>query len=253
MRKEMIVSARGEMQVYRDPATLARALADFIVATAGLAMAERGAFRIALSGGHTPQATYELLGGEPLRTEISWSDTFIYFGDERCVPPNDEQSNYRMVERALLERIPIPPANVHRIRGEIDPGLAANEYGSTLRADLGNAPHFDLMLLGLGKDGHTASLFPGISPDSDDEALVRAVYAETDAMWRVTVTPKVINLSHAVAFAVQGSDKAQILADVYEGPIDPVKYPAQIVRPESERLVWFVDELAAGMLRKKTH
>jgi 6-phosphogluconolactonase len=241
------------MRVYRDPAALARALGDYIVATSGLAMAERGAFRIALSGGHTPQRTYELLGSEPLVNEVSWADTFIYFGDERCVPPTDEQSNYRMVERALLEHAPIPPANVHRIRGEIDPGLAANEYGSILRADLGNAPQFDLMLLGLGKDGHTASLFPGTPPDADDAALVRAVYAEPDAMWRVTMTPKVINLSRSVAFAVQGADKAQILAEVYEGPPDPMKYPAQVVHPEGGRLTWFVDELAAGMLRKKTH
>ena len=245
--------SQGEMHVYRDPAALARALADFVVATAGLAMAERGAFRIALSGGRTPQATYELLGREPLRNELSWSDTFIYFGDERCVPPIDEQSNYRMVERALLSHIPIPPANVHRIRGEIDPGLAANEYASILRADFGDAPHFDLMLLGLGKDGHTASLFPGTPPDTDDEALVRAVYAEADLMWRVTMTPEVINLSRAVVFAVAGPDKAQILAEVYEGPSDPVKYPAQVVHPASGRLTWFVDELAAGMLRKKTH
>ncbi|HVR46629.1 MAG TPA: 6-phosphogluconolactonase [Candidatus Binatia bacterium] len=247
------MSARGEMHVYRDPAALARALADYVVATAGLAMAERGVFRIALSGGHTPQTTYEVLGREPLRAEISWSDTFIYFGDERCVPPNDEQSNYRMVQRALLQHVPIPPANVHRIRGEIDPGLAANEYGSILRADLGNAPHFDLMLLGLGKDGHTASLFPGMAPDMDNAALVRAVYAEADAMWRVTITPKVINMSRSVAFAVQGSDKAEILAQVCEGSYDPTQYPAQIVQPESGRLAWFVDELAAGMLRKKTH
>jgi len=247
------VAPHGEMHVYRNPAALARALADFVVATAGLAMAERGAFRIALSGGHTPQATYELLGREPLREEISWSDTFIYFGDERCVPPNDEQSNYRMVQRALLEHVAIPQANVHRIRGEIDPGLAANEYASILRADFGNAPQFDLVLLGLGKDGHTASLFPGTPPDTDDEALVRAVYAEADVMWRVTMTPKVINHSRSVAFAVDGVDKAQILADVYEGPSDPVKYPAQVVHPASGRLTWFVDELAAGMLRKKTH
>ena len=247
-----MVPARGDMHVYRDPAALARALADVIVATAGLAMAERGAFRIALAGGRTPQTTYELLGREPLSDAISWSDTFVYFGDERCVPPNDEQSNYRMVERALLEHIPIPPANVHRIRGEIDPGLAANEYASILRADFGDAPRFDLTLLGLGKDGHTASLFPGTPPNTDDESLVRAVYADADVMWRVTMTPLVINLSRSVAFAVAGADKAQILAEVYEGPTDPVKYPAQIVHPASGKLTWFVDELAAGMLRKKT-
>jgi 6-phosphogluconolactonase len=245
------MSDRGEMHVYRDGPAVARALADFFVANAGLAMAERGAFRVALSGGNTPRATYQLLGQEPLRNEISWSDVFIYFGDERCVPPTDEQSNYRMVQRTLLELVPIPPANVHRIRGEIDPGLAANEYGSILRADMGDAPHFDLMLLGLGEDGHTASLFPVPAPDTEDEALVRAVYSDSQIMWRVTMTPKVINMSRSIVFAVEGAEKAQILAHVYEGPRDPLKYPAQIVQPASGRLSWFVDELAAGMLREK--
>jgi 6-phosphogluconolactonase len=247
------MSNRGELQVYRDPAALARALADYFVATAGLAMAERGAFRVALSGGNTPRPTYELLGKEPLRPEVSWSDVFIYFSDERCVPPTDEQSNYRMAQEALLDAVPIPAANVHRIRGEIDPGIAANEYASILRADLGDAPHLDLMLLGLGPDGHTASLFPGMLPSIDDESLVRAIYSEAHMGWRVTMTPKLINMARSVAFAVQGPDKAQILAQVYEGPRDPVKYPAQVVQPLSGRLVWFVDELAAGMLREKTH
>jgi 6-phosphogluconolactonase len=247
------MSDRGEMHVYRDGPALARALADSFVANAGLAMAERGVFRVALAGGNTPRAAYQLLGQEPLRTEISWSDVFIYFGDERCVPPDDEQSNYRMVQRTLLDLVPIPPANVHRIRGEIDPGLAADEYASVLRADMGDAPHFDLMLLGLGDDGHTASLFPGTPPDTDDESLVRAVYSSSKMMWRVTMTPKVINMSHSVAFAVEGADKAQILAQIYQGPRDPLKYPAQIVQPSSRRLSWFVDALAAGMLREKAH
>src|SRR5580704_9026597 len=186
-------------------------------------MADRGVFRVALSGGQTPRAAYDLLGTERLRNAVSWSDTLIYFGDERCVPPTDEQSNYRMAQRALLDKVPIPAANVHRIRGEADPGIAANEYASILRADLGDAPQFDLMLLGLGRDGHTASLFPGMEPDTDDEALVRAAYAKPQMLWRITVTPKVINLARNVVFAVQGPDKAEILAQVYEGPRDPVK------------------------------
>lgn len=165
----------------------------------------------------TPRSAYELLGREPLIEQLSWSDVFIYFGDERCVPPSDEQSNYRMAQKAFLSSIPIPPANVHRIAGEIDPGHAANEYASILRADLGNAPVFDLMLLGLGADGHTASLFPGAAPTIDDQALVRAVYSESQLMWRVTITPKVINLSRTVAFAVEGADKADALEAVYEG------------------------------------
>jgi 6-phosphogluconolactonase len=229
------MTGRGELQVYRDSEALARALADFFVATAGLSMAERGSFRVALSGGNTPRRTYQLLGGEPFVGQISWSDTFIYFSDERCVPPTDEQSNYRMVERAFLQTVPIPPANVHRIRGEAQPGIAANEYGSILRADMGGTPHFDLMMLGLGKNGHTSSLFPGTPPDTDDEALVRAVYVEPEMMWRVTMTPKLINMSRNVVFAVQGPEKAQILAEVYEGPRDPLKYPAQIVQPAAGR------------------
>ncbi|MGA8097763.1 MAG: 6-phosphogluconolactonase, partial [Candidatus Cybelea sp.] len=217
-----------------------------------LAMADRGSFTVALAGGNTPRAAYELLSMEPLIDQISWSDVFIYFGDERCVPPTDEQSNYRMAQKAFLSSIPIPPENVHRIAGEIDPGHAANEYASLLRADLGNAPQFDLVLLGLGADGHTASLFPGSAPTIDDQALVRAVYSQSQMMWRVTVTPKVINLARTVAFAVEGPDKAVAVEAVYEGPLDPIKYPAQIVHPSSGRLVWLVDELAAGMLKSRT-
>jgi 6-phosphogluconolactonase len=247
------VANRGEMQMYRDSQAVARALADLFVANGRMAEAERGSFHVALSGGETPRAAYQLLGDDPLRQELSWSDVFIYFGDERCVPPDDEQSNYRMAQRAFLDAVGIPAANVHRIRGEADPGHAANEYASILRADLGNAPQLDLVLLGLGPDGHTASLFPGTPPDTDDDALVRAVYARSQMMWRVTMTPKVINLARTVVFAVEGADKAQILSAVYEGPIDPVKYPAQIVRPYSGRLIWLVDELAAGMLKRRTH
>jgi 6-phosphogluconolactonase len=245
------VSARGELQVCRDSAALARAVAELFVSTGRMAAAERGAFHVALSGGNTPRAAYELLGQEPWRDELSWSDVFIYFGDERCVPPTDEQSNYRMAQRAFLDAVRIPHANVHRIRGEADPGHAANEYASILRADLGDAPHFDLVMLGLGPDGHTASLFPGTPPETDDNALVRAVYSQSQMMWRVTMTPKVFNLARTVVFAVEGPDKAAILAAVYEGPVDPVKYPAQIVRPLSGRLLWLVDELAAGMLKAK--
>jgi 6-phosphogluconolactonase len=246
------MSDRVELQVYRDAGVLAQALADLFVTTGNLAMADRGSFAVALSGGNTPRAAYELLGTEPLIDQISWSDVFIYFGDERCVPPTDEQSNYRMAQKAFLSSIPIPPANVHRIAGEIDPGHAANEYASLLRADFGNAPQFDLVLLGLGADGHTASLFPGANPTIDDQALVRAVYSQSQMMWRVTITPKVINLARTVAFAVEGPDKAEALAAVYEGPFDPIKYPAQIVHPSSGRLVWLVDDLAAGMLKSRT-
>lgn len=240
------------MQVYRDPDVLAQALADLFIREGHRATTEHGNFRVALSGGKTPRAAYELLGKPPRDTELSWSDVFIYFGDERCVPPTDELSNYRMAQKAFLDAVGIPPANVHRIAGEIDPGIAANEYASIIRSDLGEPPHFDLVMLGLGPDGHTASLFPGTPPETDDNALVRAVYAESQAMWRVTITPKLINLAHTVVFAVEGAEKAEILARVYEGQRDPTTYPAQVVRPSSGRLIWLVDEAAAGLLHEKS-
>jgi 6-phosphogluconolactonase len=242
------MSERGHLQVCADAGDLAQSLADLIATSANSAVAGRGAFHIALSGGNTPKAAYELLAGNVLRAAIPWEQVFIYFGDERCVPPDDDRSNYRMAAHAFLDQVPIPPGNVHRIRGEIDPGMAANEYASTLRADFGSAPQLDLVLLGLGEDGHTASLFPGSNPDIDDGALVRAVYAKPQDMWRITLTPAVINASRRVVFAVDGAAKAAILAAVYEGPRDPVLYPAQIVSPASGELKWLVDEAAASML-----
>ncbi len=244
------MSEGGELQVYSDSDRLAAGLADLFVDLAQTAMADHGLFRVALAGGNTPRRAYELLGQEPRNLSLSWSDVFIYFGDERCVPPDDEQSNYRMAKKAFLDAVPLPAANIHRIRGEADPGVAANEYASILRADLSEPPRFDLMLLGLGTDGHTASLFPGTPPDADGGALVRAVYAQSQMMWRVTVTPHVINSARVVAFAVEGVEKAEILAKVLEGPIDPTKCPAQIVHPKRGRLIWLVDKLAAGMLKQ---
>ncbi|MBV8148659.1 MAG: 6-phosphogluconolactonase [Candidatus Eremiobacteraeota bacterium] len=243
--------AHGERQIYPNGETLAAAVADLFVGVGGMAIADRGAFRVALSGGNTPRSAYELLGKEPRSLSLSWSDVFIYFGDERCVPPDDEQSNYRMAKKAFLDAVALPPANVHRIRGEADPGIAANEYASILRSDLAQPPRFDLVLLGLGPDGHTASLFPGKPPDTDDNALVRAVFADSQMMWRVTITPLIINLARVVAFAVEGVEKADILAKVLEGPYDPTTYPAQIVAPKQGRLVWLIDELAAGMLHQR--
>jgi 6-phosphogluconolactonase len=184
-----------------------------------------------------------------LRSALSWSDVYVYFGDERCVPPNDEQSNYRMASETFLDRVGIPPENVHRIKGEIDPQKAAADYAQELRADLGAPPRFDLVMLGMGTDGHTASLFPGADPTTDSDALVRGVYSDSQMMWRVTLTPEAINAASNVVFAVEGLTKANTLAAVREGPYDPRKLPAQIVAPTSGRLVWLVDSLAAGMLK----
>jgi len=245
------VAGLGELRVYRDQEQLAHGVADFFATTARHAVSERGAFHVALSGGQTPRPAYELLGREPLRSRIPWDDTYIYFGDERCVPPTDERSNYAMVAKAFLDAIGLPPQNVHRIRGEVEPGIAANEYASLLRTDLGGAPHFDLVMLGVGTDGHTASLFPGASPEMEDQSLVRAVDVPALGMWRITMTPRVFNMARAVVFAVAGAEKARILADVLEGPRDAAKWPAQAVQPVPGRLLWFVDEAAAANLKER--
>ncbi|HTU82542.1 MAG TPA: 6-phosphogluconolactonase [Candidatus Acidoferrales bacterium] len=242
------MSDRGELKIYPDAQAVAAATADLFIDVGRQAIAQRGAFRVALSGGSTPRAAYELLAQPPRKTAIDWSAVHVYFGDERCVPPDDPESNFRMAHEAFLDAVPLPKENVNRIRGEADPGHAANEYASLLRTELGQPPHFDLVLLGLGPDGHTASLFPGSAPDTDDNAMVRAVYAKSQDMWRVTVTPKVINAAAVVAFVVEGDAKSEILEKVYAGPVDVKEYPAQIVRPQSGRLLWIVDRRAAELI-----
>jgi len=241
---------RGELRICRDAAGVARAVADLFLAVGQTAIQRRGAFHVALSGGNTPRAAFTLIGQEPARSALSWADVHVYWGDERCVPPNDEQSNYRMAQKTFLESVAVPPANVHRMRGEIDPAEAAGEYAALLRHNLGELPRFDLILLGLGNDGHTASLFPGTPPDTDNDRLVRAVYAESQDMWRITVTPKVLNAGHVVAFAIEGTDKAAIFCAVYEEPLDPTRYPAQIVNPPDGRLLWIADDAACGIIEK---
>jgi 6-phosphogluconolactonase len=236
------------LQVYTSAGELAQALAELFVAAGRDAVAQTGAFRVALSGGNTPRAAYELLAAPGMRASLPWERVFIYFGDERCVPPDDQRSNYRMAREAFLDAVPIPKEHVNRMRGEIEPGVAANEYATLLRTDLGDMPRLDLILLGLGEDGHTASLFPGAAFNVEQDSLVEAVYAQPQAMWRITLTPSVLNAGRRVAFAAQGGAKSRALAAVLQGPRDPVTWPAQIVQPASGELTWLVDEAAASLL-----
>lgn len=199
-----------------------------------------------------------MLAEEPLRSQICWKDVFVYFGDERCVPPGDEQSNYKMASDAFLRKVEIPTKNVHRMHGEEDPDAAAAEYAKILRDDLAlrqapddATPRLDLIMLGMGADGHTASLFPGTDPLTDDDALVRAPYVDKLGTRRLTITPRVINAARHVAIATEGLPKAPALATVLEGPYDPTRYPIQIVSPANGRLTWFVDADAAADLRTK--
>ena len=220
----------------------------------------RSAPTVVLSGGSTPRTLYTLLASEPYRKRLPWSRIHFFFGDERHVPPEDPQSNYRMVHEAMLSRVPVPSENVHRIRAEEpDASRAAAAYEAELRQHFSLAPEefpqFDLALLGLGPDGHTASLFPGTEALHETRCLAAANWVGRLGSHRITLTVPVFNSAALVVFLVAGKDKAMTLKSVLEGPFEPERLPAQLIRPERGRLVWLVDRAAAGQLStgKETH
>jgi 6-phosphogluconolactonase len=245
------VSGASRLVVVEDEAALARAAAENFVSSAARATAARGRFDVALSGGTTPKAAYALLAAEPFREAVDWPKVRFFFGDERCVPPGDAESNYKTARDGLFEPLVIDAGQIFRMHGEDEPQAAAAAYATLLRdAGSGGPPVFDLVILGMGPDGHTASLFPGTDPLEDDAALVRAPYVAKFATHRITLTPRVINAARAVAIATGGSAKADALRGVLEGPHDPTRYPIQIVAPSDGALTWFVDKAAAALLTK---
>ena len=247
-----VASAKRELRVFHDLGELSRGAADFVSQVAGESVQNRGEFSVALSGGSTPRRLYEILGSHGDR-HLPWPRTQLFWSDERCVPPDDPQSNYRMVREAL-SAVPIPPLNVHRMRGEDPPEEAAREYENELRQSFRmgskDLPRFDLILLGLGEDGHTASLFPGNPVLEDATHLVAAPYVEKLKAYRLTLTLPVLNNAANVAFLVAGAGKGAILKRVLEEESEADLLPAQRVRPSHGRLWWFVDEAAAGDLRR---
>jgi 6-phosphogluconolactonase len=250
----------SKITVYSDKESLIKGAADFITELAVEAITARGRFTLALSGGHTPQPVYARLAIADYRDRIDWSKVEIFFGDERCVPPDDPQSNYLMVKTALLDQVPLPEANIHRIRGEDDPEQAAADYAQVLQCTFGGdaaaggppPEGFDLILLGMGDNGHTASLFPGLAVVTESERWVMAQYIEVVGMWRISMTPVVINAARRVAFLVSGANKAEMLDRVLEGPYQPVVLPSQIIKPTRGELHWLLDEPAAAQLRRKS-
>jgi 6-phosphogluconolactonase len=224
------------------------------------AIAAHGRFAVALSGGSTPRATYALLATEEFASRVDWSHVHIFWGDERCVPPDHSDSNYRMACEALLDHVPLSARNVHRIRGEMNPEEAAADYERVLRSffarqsrgkgigDERPVPRFDLVLLGMGEDGHTASLFPGTAVLQEGTRWVVAHCVEKLGAWRVTLTLVAINAAARVVFVVSGASKAERLQQVLAGPYPSDVLPAQLVRPGSGHLLWMVDEAAAVLL-----
>lgn len=238
------------MQIYPDMEALARASAHLFVAQAIQAVRERGRFSVALSGGTTPKRTYELLAEAPSRAEVPWSKVHLFWGDERCVPPTDPKSNYRMAHEALLKHVPIPEPQIHRMRGELSPAEGAAEYEKEMHSYFGEqAPALDLVFLGLGDNGHTASLFPHTPVLEEKTRWAAPVYVAEQDLWRITLTAPILNEATLVAFVLGGANKAQVLQEVREGPPDPQRLPAQLIKPTKGQLLWLVDRAAAGKSR----
>jgi 6-phosphogluconolactonase len=241
------MDAAPELVIVPDPAALAETAARAIVDSALEAVAARGRFMIALAGGATPRTTYERLAAPPLRERMPWDRTFVFFGDERAVPPEHPDSNYGMARDALLARVPLPPANVHRMRGEDPPEAAARAYEDDLRAFFGGAPRLDLLLLGIGADGHTASLFPGSPALEERTRLVAAPYVPALGASRITLTFPAIAAAARVVFLVAGAAKAPALARVLSGDdAAPDAPPAARVSAGEGPVLWIVDRAAAG-------
>jgi len=250
--------------VLPDAAALAAVTADHIIDVLHAALARhdavgstrryaadetrRDVVDIALAGGSTPRAVNALLTAAPRRSALDWSRVVFWFGDERCVPPDDEQSNYKMNRQTLLDPLGIRPDHVHRMRGEDDPSAAAADYDVEMRRELGQAPRLDLILLGMGPDGHTASLFPGTTTQIDDDKLCIAHHIPKLDTWRMTLTPQAFNAAHNVAITAGGTEKADALREVLEGPKQTDVYPAQLIYPTNGELRWFVDAAAASKL-----
>ena len=235
-----------EIKVVPDAAEIARAAVERIVAAANRAAEEGRTFSIALAGGSTPKALYELLATDAYKSRIVWPRVEVFFGDERTVPPDHKDSNYRMAREALLSKVPVPGDNVYRMAGERDPNTAAKEYGQMLKEKFGDGG-IDLVLLGMGDDGHTASLFPETEALNETKHRCVANYVPKLNTWRLTLTAPFINRSAQVILLVSGASKAQRLQEVLEGAPDPRRLPVQLIKPASGRLTWLVDAAAAGM------
>jgi 6-phosphogluconolactonase len=241
--------------IYPNIDILSHEAAQYIVRIATESITTHGRFTIALSGGTTPRKLYGLLGSEPHRSQIDWTLVHIFWSDERCVPPDSEESNYHLAHEVLLSKISIPAVQVHRMPADMpDRNAASQEYENEMRGVFGatdGTPNFDLIQLGMGPEGHTASLFPHQAALHEQQRLVVPVSVPKPPPDRLTFTPPLLNAARNVLFLVTGSDKADALHAVLEGPYNPDEYPAQIVRPPDGEVTWMVDTAAAAKLQRR--
>jgi len=244
---------KPDIRIFKDLEKLSRHAANIFVEQAEKAIAERGRFLVALNGGNTPTRLFQLLTSDH-HDKVNWNKTHIFWGDERCVPPDDPGSSYGQAREALLRHVPIPDSNIHRVHTELGPVEAAKDYSLTLRIFNSpplDVPRFDLVYLGMGEDGHTASLFPGSAVQVSELVIpVTANYQDRPAN-RVTMTQLVLNQAHNVVFMATGEKKAITLAEVLSDRYNPELYPAQRIEPKNGELIWLVDEDAASRLPKE--
>ncbi len=251
----------NQLEIVRLPDldVLAHEAARHFLTLAKTAIESSGRFTVALSGGNTPRALHNVLATEPYAGQIVWDKVFIFFGDERCVPPDHADSNYKMAQDTLLSKVPIPAQNVFRMHGEDDPAAAAEAYAADLQAFFGlaqaggpspeNFPRLDLIFLGMGPDGHTASLFPGTAALQERSKPVTANYVPKLDTHRLTLTAPALNRATHIIFLIAGQDKAAPLHQVLEGEYQPQVYPSQLIRPSQGQLTFLVDQQAAADLK----
>ncbi len=235
------------IRILPTPDALAHAAAQLVVEEARKSIDHSGAFTLILSGGSTPKALYRLLAGDEYRDQIDWPHVEIYFGDERTVPPDHADSNYRMANEALLSNVTIPAGNIHRMRGEIEPDESAKEYGRILKQRFGEDGGADLVLLGMGDDGHTASLFPHTAALREVKHRCVANPVEKLNTTRITLTVPFVNRARAVLVMTAGRSKSAVLREALEGPPDPDRLPIQMISPRDGTLTYLLDAAAAGM------
>ena len=251
---DMSVTTAVTYRVLKNPAELSQAMAEYILESVEVSVAARGVARIAISGGNTPKQTFDVLAdpAQPYLKHMPWEKVELFWVDERCVPPDNKDSNYRMTREALLDKVPLPAGKVFRIEGELDPEEAAARYESAIRSKFrlegAELPTFDMVALGMGDDGHTASLFPHTEALHELGRIAVANHVPQMNTWRITLTWPVINQARDVVFLIQGGDKAEVLKEVLYGTYDPETRPSQLIRPKSGNLLFLLDSAAAASL-----
>jgi 6-phosphogluconolactonase len=241
--------ANNDISIFESEDRLYKTACDFIAELAKDAVLKRGRFTLVLSGGHTPEKLYNMLSSTPYDKYIPWKDTYVFWGDERCVPPNDKRNNAHRARELLLNKVAISASNIFPVNVNLPPVEAAKEYDKRIKDFFSDTNStFDLILLGLGENGHTASLFPMTSVLHEFKHWVKEVYLEDQSMYRVTMTASLINSARQILFLVCGKNKAEVLNRVLLSPYQPEILPAQIIQPLNGKLQWFADRGAASLL-----